>query len=86
MLNLGADCVYIHRYYVKTCAKPEKKAALALAICIGSAPERDDEQGVAHVIQHLAFTATEVRAAIPAKFHLPECNTAYRDSARVQSF
>ena len=48
------------RYYVKTCAKPQKRAALALAIKIGSAVERDDEQGVAHIVEHLAFNATEV--------------------------
>lgn len=47
------------RYYVKTCAKPQKRAALALAIKIGSAVERDDEQGVAHIVEHLAFNATE---------------------------
>lgn len=49
------------RYYVKKCAKPQKRAALALAVSIGSAVERDDEQGVAHIVEHLAFNATEVR-------------------------
>ncbi|KAA6421450.1 MAG: chloroplast processing enzyme, partial [Trebouxia sp. A1-2] len=47
------------RYYVKTCAKPQKRAALALAVKIGSAVEQDDEQGVAHIVEHLAFNATE---------------------------
>ncbi|KAL3146657.1 hypothetical protein ABBQ32_000885 [Trebouxia sp. C0010 RCD-2024] len=47
------------RYYVKKCAKPQKRAALALAVSIGSAVERDDEQGVAHIVEHLAFNATE---------------------------
>ncbi|DBA85638.1 TPA: hypothetical protein ACH3X1_005214 [Trebouxia sp. C0004] len=47
------------RYYVKTCVKPQKRAALALAIKIGSAVEQDDEQGVAHIVEHLAFNATE---------------------------
>ena len=50
------------RYYVKKCAKPQKRAALALAVNIGSAVERDDEQGVAHIVEHLAFNATEVCA------------------------
>ena len=53
-------CTY--RYYVKKCAKPKKRAALALAVNIGSAVERDDEQGVAHIVEHLAFNATEVCA------------------------
>ena len=51
-----------HRYYVKKCAKPQKRAALALAVNIGSAVEKDDEQGVAHIVEHLAFNATEVSA------------------------
>ena len=55
-----SSCVVVHRYYVKTCAKPQKRAALALAIKIGSAVEQDDEQGVAHIVEHLAFNATEV--------------------------
>ena len=48
------------RYYVKKCAKPQKRAALALAVKIGSAVEKDNEQGVAHIVEHLAFNATEV--------------------------
>ena len=51
-------CTY--RYYVKKCARPQKRAALALAVSIGSAVETDDEQGVAHIVEHLAFNATEV--------------------------
>ena len=60
--KLGSTRVIpICRYYVKKCAKPQKRAALALAVSIGSAVERDDEQGVAHIVEHLAFNATEVR-------------------------
>ena len=33
-----------------------------MAISIGSAVENDDEQGVAHIVEHLAFNATEVSA------------------------
>lgn len=59
------NCTY--RYYVKKCAKPQKRAALALAVNVGSAVERDDEQGVAHIVEHLAFNATEVcRSTTPA--------------------
>ena len=58
--SLNTSCGVVHRYYVKTCAKPQKRAALALAIKIGSAVEQDDEQGVAHIVEHLAFNATEV--------------------------
>lgn len=58
--SLNTSCGVVHRYYVKTCAKPQKRAALALAVKIGSAVEQDDEQGVAHIVEHLAFNATEV--------------------------
>ena len=48
------------RYFVRTCKRPQERAALALAVRVGSAVERDEEQGVAHIVEHLAFNATEV--------------------------
>lgn len=59
----------LHRYYVKTCAKPQKRAALALAVKIGSAVEHDDEQGVAHIVEHLAFNATEAGFSASSTSH-----------------
>ena len=50
----------ICRYYVRHCNKPKNRAALALAVNIGSIVEEDDEQGLAHVVEHLAFNATQV--------------------------
>ena len=35
------------------------RAALALAVNVGSIAETEEEQGVAHICEHLAFRATE---------------------------
>ena len=40
-------------------AKPAGRAAISLVVRIGSLVERDDEQGVAHILEHLAFNSTE---------------------------
>ena len=42
-------------------SKPKGRLALALAVNVGSLVEEDSEQGVAHILEHLAFNATEVR-------------------------
>jgi predicted Zn-dependent peptidase len=46
------------QYYVRGCAKPRRRAALSLAVRVGSVLERDDERGLAHVLEHLAFAST----------------------------
>ncbi len=74
-----------HRYYVKTCAKPQKRAALALAIKIGSAVEQDDEQGVAHIVEHLAFNATEVRQCSFLYSMSPPWHAGYNIDCRFTS-
>mmetsp|Transcript_12208 Transcript_12208/g.26250 ORF Transcript_12208/g.26250 Transcript_12208/m.26250 type:complete len:1102 (+) Transcript_12208:74-3379(+) len=47
------------KYYVRKCAKPKERVAVGLAVKIGSVVEEDNEQGVAHMVEHLAFNATE---------------------------
>jgi predicted Zn-dependent peptidase len=47
------------RYYVHVTQKPKDRAALALAVDVGSVAEEEDEQGVAHLVEHLAFRATK---------------------------
>ena len=47
------------RYYVHRSQKPKDRAALALAVDIGSVAEEEDERGVAHLVEHLAFRATQ---------------------------
>ena len=55
-LSLLACC----RYYVAHASKPKDRAALALAVGVGSLVEEEPERGVAHILEHLAFNATEV--------------------------
>jgi zinc protease len=47
------------RYYVRTNKKPEKRAELRLAVKTGSVLEDDDQQGLAHFVEHMAFNGTE---------------------------
>ena len=42
-----------HRYYVRPCSKPQKRAAIALAVRVGSVVETEEERGVAHILEHL---------------------------------
>ncbi|KAK4483651.1 hypothetical protein RD792_010852 [Penstemon davidsonii] len=45
-------------YYVRCNSKPKMRAALALAVKVGSVLEEEEERGVAHIVEHLAFSAT----------------------------
>ncbi|KFK27236.1 hypothetical protein AALP_AA8G355300 [Arabis alpina] len=45
-------------YYVRRNSKPRMRAALALAVKVGSVLEEEDQRGVAHIVEHLAFSAT----------------------------
>src|SRR3989454_2050155 len=47
------------RYYVRANKKPEKRAELRLAVKAGSVLEDDDQQGLAHFVEHMAFNGTE---------------------------
>ncbi|KAM7276427.1 hypothetical protein ACFE04_018293 [Oxalis oulophora] len=46
-------------YYVRCNPKPRMRAALALAVNVGSVLEEECERGVAHIVEHLAFSATK---------------------------
>ncbi|KAK5829923.1 zinc protease PQQL-like [Gossypium arboreum] len=46
-------------YYVRSNPKPRLRAALALAVKVGSVLEEEGERGVAHIVEHLAFSATK---------------------------
>jgi len=46
-------------YYVRSCKKPAARAALSLAVRVGSVLEEEEERGVAHIVEHLAFNATD---------------------------
>jgi len=46
-------------YYIKNNAKPEKRVELRLVIKAGSILEDDDQQGLAHFLEHMLFNGTE---------------------------
>jgi zinc protease len=47
------------QYYIKTNKKPEKRAELRLAVKTGSVMEDDDQLGLAHFCEHMAFNGTK---------------------------
>ncbi len=46
-------------YYVRRNTRPEKRADLWLAVNAGSTLENDDQQGLAHLVEHMAFRGTK---------------------------
>src|SRR5689334_3716724 len=46
-------------YYIRKNAKPEKKVELRLAVNVGSVQEDDDQQGIAHFTEHMAFNGSK---------------------------
>lgn len=46
------------RYYVRRNAWPEERAELRLAVNAGSILEDDDQRGLAHFVEHMAFNGT----------------------------
>ncbi|MDR2824620.1 MAG: insulinase family protein [Prevotellaceae bacterium] len=46
-------------YYIKHNQKPEKKVELRLAVDAGSILEDDDQQGLAHFMEHMNFNGTK---------------------------
>lgn len=46
------------KYFVRYNAKPEKRAELRLAVNAGSTAEDDDQQGLAHFTEHMAFNGS----------------------------
>jgi zinc protease len=46
------------KYFVRQNARPEKRVSLRLAVKAGSMEEADDQQGLAHFIEHMAFNGS----------------------------
>ncbi|NOX87912.1 MAG: insulinase family protein [Calditrichaeota bacterium] len=46
-------------YYIRRNTEPEKRSALRLVVRAGSILEEDNERGIAHVCEHMAFNGTE---------------------------
>lgn len=47
------------RYYIRKNSEPQNRAELRLGINAGSILEDDDQRGLAHFVEHLAFNGTE---------------------------
>jgi zinc protease len=47
------------QYYIRRNTRPEKRVALQLAVKAGSVDEADDQQGLAHFLEHMAFNGTK---------------------------
>jgi zinc protease len=47
------------KYYIKKNSKPEKRCELRLAINAGATLENDDQQGLAHFVEHMCFNGTK---------------------------
>ncbi len=47
------------KYYILKNSKPEKRAELRLAVNAGSVLEDDDQQGLAHFVEHMGFNGTK---------------------------
>jgi zinc protease len=45
-------------YYIQVNHKPEQRAYVALAVNVGSVLEDDDQQGLAHFVEHMSFNGT----------------------------
>jgi zinc protease len=46
-------------YYIRKNGWPESRAAIRLAVNAGSVLEDDDQQGLAHLLEHMAFNGSE---------------------------
>lgn len=46
-------------YYIRKNTKPEKRVELRLAVNAGSVQEDDDQQGLAHLVEHMCFNGTK---------------------------
>src|SRR6185369_7113845 len=46
------------KYFVRQNPRPEKRVSLRLAVKAGSLFEADDQQGLAHLIEHMAFNGS----------------------------
>ena len=47
------------RYFIRHNQKPENRAELRLVVNVGSVLEEDDQQGLAHFAEHMAFNGTK---------------------------
>ena len=46
------------RYYIRANSEPQGRAEFRLAVNVGSVQEHDDQRGLAHFVEHMAFNGT----------------------------
>src|SRR5919206_696951 len=46
-------------YYIRRNTRPENRVSMQLAVKAGSVDEADDQQGLAHFLEHMAFNGTK---------------------------
>jgi len=46
-------------YYIRKNTRPEKRVSIQLAVKAGSVDEENDQQGLAHFLEHMAFNGTK---------------------------
>jgi zinc protease len=46
-------------FFIRRNGQPERRAVLRLAIKAGSIDEADDQRGLAHLLEHMAFNGSE---------------------------
>src|SRR5688572_33147758 len=47
------------KYYIRRNTRPEKRVSMQLAVKAGSVDEENDQQGLAHFLEHMAFNGTK---------------------------
>lgn len=47
------------RYFIRQNSRPEKRVSMRLAVDVGALQEDDDQRGLAHFIEHMAFNGTQ---------------------------
>ncbi len=65
------------RYYIRENHKPEKRAELRLVVNAGSVLEDEDQRGLAHMVEHMAFRGTKLFARNEISSYLESVGMRY---------
>ena len=65
------------RYFIRSNQTPKEQAKLHLIIDTGSIHEADDQQGMAHFIEHMAFSGTETFSQAQLAAYFTSINMAF---------
>jgi zinc protease len=65
------------RFYIRENHKPEKRAELRLVVNAGSVLEDEDQRGLAHMVEHMAFRGTKLFAGNQISSYLESVGMRY---------